>query len=96
LQISAPVQPGNSGGQVPDSSDLVVGIVVSQTSLAVVAAAGNVLQNINFAIRGEVAQIFLAARGVKLASSGHQHTLSTEEIAEKGQKSTVLVACAQE
>jgi S1-C subfamily serine protease len=96
LQISAPVQPGNSGGPVLDSSGLVVGIVVSQASLAVVAMAGNVPQNINFAIRGEVAQIFLTARGVKLATSGHQHTLSTEEIAERGQQSTVLVACAAE
>src|SRR5262249_12863810 len=68
LQISAPVQPGNSGGPVLDSSGLVIGVVESQASMAVATLAGNVPQNVNFAIRGEVAQIFLAARGIKLAT----------------------------
>jgi S1-C subfamily serine protease len=96
LQISAPIQPGNSGGPVLDSSGLVIGIVESQASIAVAAQAGNIPQNVNFAIRGEVAQIFLAARGIKLSTSGHQHPLATEEIAARGQKSTVLVVCAME
>ncbi|MGB6306218.1 MAG: serine protease [Steroidobacteraceae bacterium] len=93
LQISAPVQPGNSGGPVLDASGLVIGVVVSQASLALTAIVGNVPQNVNFAIRGELGQIFLAARGIKVATGGRQQKLSTEAIAAAGQKSTVLVVC---
>lgn len=94
LQISAPIQPGNSGGPVLDESGQVIGVVVSQASLAVVAIAGNVPQNVNFAIRGEVAQIFLAARGIKIANRPRRQSLSTAALAAEGLKSTVLVQCA--
>jgi S1-C subfamily serine protease len=95
LQISAPVQPGNSGGPVLDHSGLVVGIVVSQASPAVAAMTGSVPQNVNFAIRGEVAQIFLAARHVAVATGSGFRTLATDEIAAIGVKSTVLIVCAE-
>jgi S1-C subfamily serine protease len=93
LQISAPVQPGNSGGPVLDASGLVIGVVVSQASLALASIVGNVPQNVNFAIRGELTQIFLAARGIKVATSARQQTMPTEAIAAAGQKSTVFVVC---
>jgi S1-C subfamily serine protease len=93
LQISAPVQPGNSGGPVLDASGLVIGVVVSQASLALASIVGNVPQNVNFAIRGELGQIFLAARGINVATSARQQLMPTEAIAAAGQKSTVLVVC---
>jgi S1-C subfamily serine protease len=96
LQISAPVQPGNSGGPVFDASGLVIGVVVSQASPIMAAVAGNVPQNVNFAIRGEIAQIFLAAHGIKVSTNRRWHTRPTEEIAAMGQKSTVLIACLVE
>lgn len=96
LQISAPVQPGNSGGPVFDASGLVIGVVVSQASAAMTVVAGNVPQNVNFAVRGEVAQIFLAAHGIKFSTSRRWHTQATDEIAATGEKSTVFVACLVE
>jgi hypothetical protein len=62
--------------------------------LAVTAIVGNVPQNVNFAIRGEVAQIFLAARGVKILTSRKWHVLSTIAVAAKGIKSAFLLQCA--
>jgi S1-C subfamily serine protease len=94
LQISAPVQPGNSGGPVLDGSGSVIGVVVSQASIAYAALSGSLPQNINFAIRGDFAQIFLTAHGVKFDTSGSQRKLETDEIAAIGEKSTVLVVCA--
>jgi len=96
LQISAPVQPGNSGGPVFDASGLVIGVVVSQASMALSSITGSMPQNINFAIRGEFAQIFLAAHGVKFETGWGARKLETDEIAAVGQKSTVLVVCALE
>jgi S1-C subfamily serine protease len=51
LQISAPVQPGNSGGPVIDESGLIVGVVQSKLDVIRVAVAtGDIAQNVNFAI----------------------------------------------
>ncbi len=92
LQISAPIQPGNSGGPVLDASGSVIGVIVS-SMVAFATGTGAVPQNVNFAIRGEFAQIFLTAHGVKFDTSGSQRKLETDEIAAIGEKSTVLVAC---
>lgn len=53
LQISAPVQQGNSGGPLLDSAGLVVGVVVGKLNAVKLAqATGDLPQNVNFAIDG--------------------------------------------
>ena len=47
LQMSTPVQPGNSGGALLDMSGSVVGVVVAQLS----GLPKSVPQNVNFAIQ---------------------------------------------
>jgi S1-C subfamily serine protease len=65
LQISAPVQPGNSGGPLLDRNGTVVGIIVSQLdALKVASVTGDIPQNVNFAIKASVAAAFLDAQGV--------------------------------
>ncbi len=96
LQISAPVQPGNSGGPVLDGSGQVIGIVVGIAPLSLVAQSGSVPQNVNFAVRGEVAQIFMAARGIPVSTSSRQRLVSTEAMAAEGLKSTVFIQCTLE
>ena len=55
LQISAPVQPGNSGGPLLDASGHVAGIVTGKLD-AVLAARffGDIPQNVNFALKADV------------------------------------------
>ena len=52
-QISAPVQPGNSGGPLLDNSGNVVGIVVAKLNAARIAEMtdGDIPQNVNFAVK---------------------------------------------
>lgn len=66
LQIQAPVQPGNSGGPVLDAAGAVVGVVVARLNDAAIAErTGSLPQNVNFAIKGEVAMRFLATAGLQ-------------------------------
>jgi len=51
IQITALVQPGNSGGPVLDSSGNAVGVVVSKLdAIAMAQATGDIPQNVNFAV----------------------------------------------
>ncbi|MBT5861197.1 MAG: trypsin-like serine protease [Alphaproteobacteria bacterium] len=53
MQITAPVQPGNSGGPLLDGAGNVVGVVVAKLDAILVAEAiGDIPQNVNFAIQG--------------------------------------------
>lgn len=72
--ITAPVQPGNSGGPLLDAQGHVVGVVVSKLNAARIAqmTGGDIPQNVNFAIKGPEAATFLAGRG-----SPVQHAAST-------------------
>lgn len=65
IQITAPVQPGNSGGPVLDSSGNAVGVVVSKLdAIAMAQATGDIPQNVNFAVGAGAARAFLDAEGV--------------------------------
>ncbi|SIS65347.1 S1 family peptidase [Phaeovulum vinaykumarii] len=65
MQISAPVQPGNSGGPVVDAEGHVIGVVVSKLDAQFIQnEIGDIPQNVNFAIRGEIAKLFLSQNGV--------------------------------
>ena len=93
LQISAQIQPGNSGGPVFDERGSVVGVVVSTASAALIARIGVVPQNINFAIRGEIAQIFMNSHSVSFHTGEAWRKLDTADMAEAGVKSTAQVLC---
>lgn len=93
-QISAPVQPGNSGGPLLDRAGNVVGVVVSKLNAQRVAQqTGDLPQNVNFAIRGERAMAFLRGNGVtpRLAASGTER--SAAEVGDIAHPSTLFLRC---
>ena len=94
LQMTAPIQPGNSGGPLLDQSGQIVGIVVSKLDAVMFAkATGDIPQNINFAINGAVAKSFLDANSVEyeLASSGKR--LESSDVGGQAKKFTLLLEC---
>jgi TPR repeat protein len=94
LQISAPVQPGNSGGPLLDASGRLIGVVVAKLNgLRVAELTGAIPENVNFAIKGEEAQAFLKAHNVAFALSGSGANSGTEAIADQALKYTVRLEC---
>jgi S1-C subfamily serine protease len=96
MQISVPIQRGNSGGPVFDQSGNVIGVVVSKLdALKMAAAAGDLPQNVNFAIRGEVLRSFLEAHQVNFPLSRSNTKLENTDIASQGAAVTVRVRCVR-
>ncbi len=89
VQITAPVQPGNSGGPVVDRAGNVVGVVVSVLTSHTKGAA----QNVTFAINIGVLTAFLNAHGVPYQTAANEQPLRNVELAEKVQAMTVLILC---
>jgi serine protease Do len=94
MQISAPVQPGNSGGPVINAAGQVVGVVVAKLDAAKVADLyDDIPQNVNFAIRGEIAKLFLSQNGVDPTIAGVAPAVAPEGLAELAQGYTRLIMC---
>ena len=94
VQISAPVQPGNSGGPLLDSAGNVIGVVSSKLNAVKVAGVtGDIPQNVNFAIGGNTLRAFLDAKGVNYKETGNERELTGVQIAARASGFTVLVEC---
>lgn len=95
LQISAPIQPGNSGGPVTDERGWVVGVVVGRLSSShVVKRTGDLPQNVNFAVKATQAASFLNVYGITMpVSLVPAPALSGPDLAARLKAATVLVVC---
>jgi len=94
LQISAPVQPGNSGGPLFDSTGQVVGVVTGKIpALRIAVATGNIPENINFAIKTGVLRDFLDNSVVPYQTAEPKGELKTTDIAANARPYTMLISC---
>ena len=65
MQISAPIQGGNSGGPLVTPSGVVVeAVVASINAQKIMERSGNITQNVNYAIKSEAILQFLTSLGV--------------------------------
>ena len=96
FQISAPVQPGSSGGPLLDSNGNVIGVIVSKLNAMQMAemTGGDIPQNVNFAVKGAEAIAFLKANNVdiRLTSSAGPDK-KTVEIGLVADPSTLYLQC---
>lgn len=95
IQISAPVQQGNSGGPLLDLRGHVVGVIVSKLNAQRIAqATGDIPQNVNFAVKHTEAVDFMREHGVQPQLEDPTGSLRTAaEIGEVAHASTVFLRC---
>lgn len=94
LQISAPVQPGNSGGPLFDTSGQIVGVVTGKLpGLRIAAVTGNIPENINFAIKTGALRDFLDNSVVRYQTVEPKGELKTTDIAGNARAYTMLISC---
>ncbi len=94
FQISAPIQPGNSGGPLLDNSGTVIGVVTSQiNALKVARVTGSVPQNVNFALKADFVRTFLDANSIDAAWTPPGRDLSTPDIGERARAFSVFIEC---
>jgi serine protease Do len=78
LMISAPVQPGNSGGPLLNGDGAVIGVVVARINdMVVFEETGTLPQNMNFAVTNGTLTDFLKGAGVMFpAATGTVHDMA--------------------
>lgn len=89
-QISAEVQPGNSGGPLLDMRGHVVGVVVAKLDSRRVQN----VDNVNFAVKGEAAQGFLRNAGVEFRTAESRGAdLSAADVGDIAHRATLMLRC---
>jgi len=86
LQLTAPVQHGNSGGPLLDNYGNVVGVIYA-------GLKNDVAQNVNLAIKSSVARMFLDANDVNYSLDSNRSKKEVVDIADEAKKSIVQVIC---
>jgi serine protease Do len=90
IQFSTPIQPGNSGGPLMDSSGVVIGV---SHAIFIKPVGGTMPQNVNFGISAGTAINFLGTRNIDAEIASLVPKLEPEKIAEAAMQFTVQVSC---
>jgi len=94
IQITAPVQPGNSGGPLLGENGSVAGVVVGKLdALKMAELIGDIPQNVNFAVSLGTLQSFLNANGVPYVLDDSTGTKTSADIAANAARYTILLEC---
>jgi S1-C subfamily serine protease len=94
FQLTAPVQPGNSGGPVLDAAGNAVGVVMAKlNAIRIARATGDIPQNVNFAIGAGTVRAFLDANNVPYETAPSTNKLEPADVAAKARGYTVLIQC---
>jgi hypothetical protein len=96
IQVTTPVQPGNSGGALIDASGNVIGVITAELdAMRVFRATGNVPQNVNFAIELEALKRFLRKNGIRAAEAPSAAELHPADIGDRARLFSYSVRCTR-
>ena len=92
-QISAPIQMGNSGGPLLDESGNLIGIIASKLSLEAVRQSGDLIENVNYAVKSNYAQPLLEQylQESPTIPKAPLSPLRFEDMVDKAKNSAVLI-----
>jgi TPR repeat protein len=94
VQVTAPVQPGNSGGPLLGKDGNVAGVVVATLGGFGFTGSGLTPQNVNFAIKSSVLREFLDSKHFSYVLAGQgDPSLDPTVLAERAGRFTVSLEC---
>lgn len=91
LQITAPIQPGNSGGPLLNMFGEVVGLVTSKLSDKAMIEQGIVPQNVNFSLKLPYIKALLDSNGVQYSTQSKQVKKTVSKLVEEVESSVFLI-----
>jgi S1-C subfamily serine protease len=95
LQITAPVQPGNSGGPLLDEGGNVIGVITAKLdAVAIAKRTGDIPQNVNFAVNGQQLERFLQDAHVAYQKRATDRQIAVADIAEAVKRAAVRLECS--
>ena len=95
FQLTAPIQPGNSGGPILNAWGSLVGVTFARIDdVSVLEQSGTIPQNINYGIKHDVVRDMLEEYNIPY-SSGRAYWFqpSQEVVAEPSRETTILLNC---
>jgi len=97
MQISAPVQPGNSGGPVLDRSGNIVGVVVSKLdAIKAALVTGDIPQNVNFAVHSSILSSLLDSYAINYDVAPVETDNPIADIVAAALPAVVVIECTRE
>jgi trypsin-like peptidase len=94
IQITAPVQPGNSGGPLVDMSGNIVGVVKAKLdAMKIMRATGDLPQNVNFAVSLDHLKQFLLVNHVRATEDASSREYRPADIGDRARQFTYMIEC---
>jgi serine protease Do len=94
VQMSAPVQAGNSGGPLLDQNGNLVGVVTAKlNAVKIFHDSGDLPQNVNFALKASLVANFLDSKRIQYSMGIATSALKPEDLADLARSMSVFILC---
>ena len=96
IQITAPAQPGNSGGPLLDAGGNLVGVIEGGLdAITALKNTGAVPQNVNFAVRADELEKFLQTHKIPYDVAVTDNQLAVADVGEIAKQASVRIECTR-